>query len=231
MNTKQNSDPQKKKARSVAEKILTGATGLFFLIGFLIFGWYGLTYLQTTQKSEIHPRELQIASGNQRCTLEIPAGTLLLRRPSRAAVGSKYNFDAEVSLESPFRFTNCENGIPNWTISLEAQTTLVGSDVKPHPSIRQPGFDRTHFAFNWTFMPEETVPEYQSHFWLRVIVTQKDQTIENWNLLVRDFPLENAALFGQTAILWLITAGFSLLIGALLLILLLQKRHNKGSRG
>lgn len=227
MSTKQSSVPQNKRSLSGGEKFLTGAAALFFLIGLLIFGWYGLTHLQTVQKSEIHSRQLQVAAGNQQCTLEIPAGTLLLRHPSRAAVGSQYGFDAEVTLESPFRFVNCENGIPNWNINVEAQTTFVGSDVKPHASIRQPGFDRTHFAFNWTFMPEETVPEYQSHFWLRVIITQKDQTVENWNLLVRDFPLENSALLGQTAILWFIIAGFSLLLGVLFLILLLQKRHKR----
>ena len=79
-------------------------------------------------------------------------------------------------------------------------------------------------------MPEENVPGYQSHLWLRAIVSEKDQTVENWNILVRDFPMENISLFGQPAIIWIIISGFSLVLGLLLGILFLQKTRKQANR-
>lgn len=224
MSTKQSTAKNDKRTLSAGEIILLIVMILFLLSGFLIFGWYGLTYLPVKQTSDIHAGKLKINAGMQQCTLEIPEGTLMIRHPSHTAVGSNYKFDAVVKLESPFRFIDCTGGIPNWNINLEAQTTLAGADVKPFAAIRQPAFDREDFTFNWKFTPEEPISQYQSHFWLRVIVTEQNQTIENWNLLVRDFPMENAALFGQPTILWLIGGGFCLLFGFLLSILLFQKR-------
>lgn len=196
---------------------------LLFSAGSAIFIWYGTTFYSVYQKSNIPARQLEIRSGGQQCTLEIPSGVMTIRRPTRTAVGLNYHLDSEITLEQPMRFTNCVNGLPNWSISLEAQTTLVSSNVKPYPVMRQPAFDRDHFSYNWTFVPEETVPQYQSHLWLRVIVTQQDQTVENWNLLVRDFPMQNDALFGQTAFFWLISGAVCLVISLLLLIIFLQK--------
>lgn len=227
MSTKTDKTKTEKKPLSPAEWILLLLMGLFLLGGALVFGWFGLTYLPVSQTSEIHARDLEISAGGQRCTLSIPAGTLSLRHPSRTAVGSSYHFDAEVRLESPLRFVSCENGIPNWNIDLEAQTGLVSSKVKPFASIRQPTVNRKQFSFKWTFIPEEPVPQYRSHFWLRAIVTEKDQTIENWNILVRDFPMENRVIFGQAVIFWLIGAAFSILLGLLLLAVLLQMRKRK----
>ena len=222
MSTKNSSEP-KHKSKGVI--ILSVLTILFLLAGLLIFGWYGLTYISARQTSEIRENKVAISSGGQQCTLLIPQGTLSLRHPSRTAVGSNYKFDAEVKLEEPLRFVDCSGGIPNWTINLEAQTTLISSQVKPYSSIRVPAFDQDQFFFNWTFTPEEEVSQYQSHFWLRAVITQHNETIESWNMLVRDFPMENKALFGQPTILWLIGGGFSLVLGVLLLILLLQKRQ------
>ena len=227
MNVKNNVSQENKKGLSIFEIILLFAAVLFLIAGVLKGCWYGLTYLPARQTSKIPARELEIRSGGQQCTLVIPSGTLQFRGPSRAAVGSKYKFDAEVTLESPLRFIDCKNGIPNWNINLEGQTTFVASDVKPFSSIRQPAFDRQHFAFNWSFVPEEEVLQYQSHLWMRIIITQQDQTVENWNLLVRDFPMENVLLFGQPIIIWLIAAAFSLLFGVLLLILFIQKRRRQ----
>ena len=224
MSTKKSSEPKHKSAGGI---ILAVFTILFLLAGLLIFAWYGLTYIPVRQSSEIRANSVEISSGGQRCTLLIPGGTLSLRHPSRTAVGASYQFDAEVTLEEPLRFVDCTGGIPNWNINLEAQTTLVSSQVKPYSAQRQPAFDRDHFTFNWTFTPEEPVLPYQSHFWLRAIITDKDETVENWNVLVRDFPMENTALFGQPTVFWLIGAGFSLLLGILFLILLLQKRNRK----
>ena len=90
--------------------------------------------------------------------------------------------------------------------------------------------NRDDFSFEWSFTPEEPIAVYQSHLWLRVIVSEQDQTIERWNILVRDFPMENAALFGQPTVLWLIICGFSALTGLLLLILLLQKKSGTKNR-
>ena len=207
------------------EKLLLVLSVLFLLCGSLIFGWYGSTYIPVQQTSNILPRELEIKAGAVRCTLDIPAGSITIRHPSRAAVGSNYKVSAEVSLEKPLRLMDCVGGLPNWNINLESQTTLVASDVSPFASIRQPASGRDSFSFNWTFTPLEQVPQYQSHLWLRTIVSEQDQTIENWNLLVRDFPMENAALFGQMTLIWLIAGGFFLILGILLLVLLLQKRH------
>lgn len=225
MSTKQNNENGNRKRLSAGDIILLSIAILFLLIALLIAGWYGATYLPTNHTSQIRSGELEVRAGNQHCTLEIPSGTLSIRRPSRGAVGAKYKFDADVSLEKPLRFVNCEGGIPNWSVNLEAQTTLVGADVKPFNTIRQPAFDRNHFAFNWTFVPEETVSQYQSHFWLRAVITQQDQSVENWNILVRDFPMENKALFGETAVFWLIAGGFALVLGLLFLILFIQKRR------
>lgn len=225
MSTKQKNKTGNRIALSTGEIILLSVTVLFFLIALAIAGWYGVTYLRVNHTSQIRSGGLEVRAGNQRCTLEIPSGTLSIRRPSRSAVGAKYKYDAEVSLEKPLRFVNCEGGIPNWSVNLEAQTTLVGAEVKPFNTIRQPAFDREHFSFNWTFVPEETVSQYQSHFWLRAVITQQDKSVENWNILVRDFPMENNALFGQTAVFWLITGGFVIVLGSLFLILFLQFRR------
>ena len=210
---------------SAGEKILLVLCVLFLLCGAAVFGWYGSTYIPVRQTSEIRAKEVDVRAGGVQCTLDIPAGTLTLRHPSRAAVGSKYSADAEVSLERPLRLINCNGGMPKWNINLEAQTTFVASEVLPFAAIRQPASGRDAFAFQWTFTPLEQVPQYQSHLWLRAIVTEQDQTIENWNILVRDFPMENAALFGQITLIWIIAGGFALVLGILLLILLLQKRH------
>ena len=221
--------PKSKNERSFtsAEIILLVLVILFFLLPVLFFGWYGSTYIPVSQKSEIHARELVITEGASQCTLDIPEGILALRRPRRAALGSSYRFEAQVRLERPLRFINCTGAIPNWDISLEAQTALVNSNVKPFSSIRQPAFDQEHFTYTWDFTPEERVPQYQSHFWLRAIVSGKEQTVENWNILVRDFPMENITFFGLPAIIGVIISGFSLVFGALILILLLQKRHKQ----
>ena len=223
-------NPQKSKTDrplSPAEIVLLVLVILFFLPPLLFSGWYGATYIPVTQKSEIHARELLISQGASQCTLDIPAGTLTLRKPQRAVLGSSYRFKAQVQLDRPLRFINCTGAIPNWNISLEAQTALVSSNVKPFSSIRQPAFDQEHFTYTWDFTPEERVPQYQSHFWLRAIVSEKDQTVENWNILVRDFPMENLSFFGMPAVIGVIISGFSLVFGLLLLILLLQKRRQK----
>ena len=225
--------PQKSKTErplSPAEIVLLVLVILFFLPPLLFFGWYGATYIPVTQKSEIHAKELLISQGSSRCTLDIPAGTLTLRRPQRAVLGSSYRFKAQVQLDRPLRFINCTGAIPNWNISLEAQTALVSSNVKPFSSIRQPAFDQEHFTYTWDFTPEERVPQYQSHFWLRAIVSEKDQTVENWNILVRDFPMENLSFFGMPAVIGVIISGFSLVFGLLILILLLQKRRQKRNK-
>lgn len=222
--------PQKSKIDqpfTTAELILLVLVILFFLLPALFFGWYGATYIPVNQKSEIHARELVISDGASQCTLDIPGGNLSLRRPRRAALGSPYRFEAQVRLERPLRFINCTGAIPNWDISLEAQTALVSSNVKPFSSIRQPAFAQEHFTYTWDFTPEEPVPQYQSHFWLRAIVSGKEQTVENWNILVRDFPMENITFFGLPAIIGCIISGFSLVFGALFLILLLQKRQKR----
>ena len=210
---------------SAGETVLLVLVILFFLFPAVFFGWYGSTYIRVRQNSEIHPRELVITKGGSQCTLDIPAGTLSLRRPQRTVVGSPYRFEAQVRLEHPLRFIDCTGTIPNWNISLEAQTALVSSNVRPFSAIRQPAFDQEHFTYVWDFTPEERIPQYQSHFWLRAIVTEKDQTVENWNILVRDFPMENLAFFGFPVIIGIIAAGFSLAVGMLLLILYLQKRR------
>ena len=204
-------NPQKSntdRPLSPAEIVLLVLVILFFLLPFLFFGWYGSTYIPVTQKSEIHSRELVISQGSSQCTLDIPARTLTLRRPQRAVLGSSYRFRAQVELERPLRFINCTGAIPNWNISLEAQTALVSSNVKPFSAIRQPAFDQDHFTYAWDFTPEERIPQYQSHFWLRAIVGGKDRTVENWNILVRDFPMENLSFFGMPAVIGVVISGF-----------------------
>ena len=219
-----------KRAYSAGEMILLLLTALFLLLPLIFFGWYGSTYIPTVHSSDIRPREVEVSQGTARCTLDIPGGMLQIRKPQRAVVGSNYQVEAQVTLERPLRFTNCTGTLPNWNINLEAQTALVSSAVKPFASIRQPAFDRDHFTYSWTFMPEENVPGYQSHLWLRAIVSEKDQTVENWNILVRDFPMENISLFGQPAIIWIIISGFSLVLGLLLGILFLQKTRKQANR-
>ncbi len=196
---------------------------LLLLFGIIIFAWYGYTYIPVRQRSDILPREVKISSGGITCSLDIPAGTLTLSHPVHAALGSSYKTEAEVRFERPLRFINC-SGLPNWNLLLEAQTTLVAAAVRPYASIRQPAFDRDRFSFQWEFTPEEPVPTYQSHLWLRAIINEKEETVERWNILVRDFPMENAALFNQPTILWLIAAGTASALAILLLILLIQRR-------
>ena len=225
MNTKPLSQKTDRKRHPVSGILLTILSGLFLLPGILIFVWYGVTFIPVRQTSAILPRQLQISSGSQSCSLEIPAGTLKLLHPEHAAVGSTYKTEAYVQLDQPLHFTDCTGGLPNWNINLEAQTTLVAASVEPYASIRQPAFDRDSLTFRWTFTPEELVRTYTSHFWLRVIVSQQDEMIERWDILVRDFPMENLALFGQPTVFWLIAGAFSLLLGSLLLILLLQQRR------
>ena len=214
---------KQKTPLNTGDKVILIPAVLLLLFGIVIFAWYGATYIPVRQNSDILPREVEISSGGFQCTLDIPAGSLTLTHPSHAALGSSYRTEAEIRLERPLRFINC-SGLPNWNISLEAQTTLVASDVRPYAAIRQPAFDREAFTFEWTFIPEEPVPSYQSHFWLRAIVSSQNEPIERWNLLVRDFPMENTALFGQPTVLWLIFAGTATVTALLLLILVIQKR-------
>lgn len=230
MNTKPPLPKTDRKSHPLSGTLLAILTGLFFLPGILIFALYGLSFIPVRQTSGILPKQLVISSGTQSCTLEIPAGTLKLSHPEHAAVGSTYKTEAKVQLDQPFRFTDCSGGLPNWNINLEAQTTLVAAAVEPYASIRQPAFDRDSFTFRWTFTPEEPVRTYTSHFWLRVIISQQDETIERWDILVRDFPMENVTLFGQPTVFWLITGAFSILLGSLLLILLLQQRRTRKSK-
>ena len=204
--------------------VLLIAALLFLLPGIYVGAWYGLTYIPVRQTSEFPAHRLEVGSAGGRCTLDIPAGTISIRRPSRTAVGGSYTLDADVELERPLSFDSCTGRLPNWNLYLEAQTTLVASAVHPFALIRQPAFDRKSFVFHWDFTPEEPVPPYRSHLWVRTIVSQQEETVENWNLLVREFPMENAELLGQPTILCLIGGGFSLVFGILLLILLLQKR-------
>lgn len=226
MNTKQ-PGKQNRKAVTAGETVLLILAVLFLLFGFFVFGWYGSTYIPHRHNSEFHQKDLVISDSGQQCTLEIPAGKLSIRRPVRAVVGSKYQAEANVVLAQPLRFTNCTGGLPNWTISLEAQTAFVGSAVIPFAAIRQPAFNREDFSFQWSFTPEEPVAQYQSHFYLRAVVTKGETVIENWNVLVRDFPMENQVLLGQPIVLWFIAGGFSAVTGVLLLVLLLQKRKKR----
>lgn len=222
--------PQKNKTGhplTTGEILLLVPVILFLLFPAIFFAWYGTTFIPVTQTSEIHSRELEIRQGGSQCTLDIPAGKLTIKRPQRAALGSNYQVEARVQLERPLRFVSCTGTIPNWELGLEAQTSLVSSAVKPFSSIRQPGFDRENFTFLWSFTPEEPVPQYQSHLWLRALVTEKDTAVETWNILVRDFPMENAAFFGLPTIIWILASAFSLAFGLLFLIIFLQKRHHK----
>ena len=213
-----------------AEVVMLILAVLFLLPGILIFGWYGRTYLTVRQVSSIPARQAEISFGDRHCTLDIAGGELSIRRPERTSVGSSYKLDASVDFIRPLRFVSCSGGLPNWNISLEAQTTLVGASVNPFASIRQPAFDRDHFIFAWTFVPEEEVAPYTSHLWLRAVISEQDQIIDRWDILVRDFPMENSLLFGQAAIFWLIGGGFAILTGLLILILFLQKRRKFSSR-
>lgn len=225
-NSKSGNKSKTKRGLSAAEWLLLILTVSFLLPAVLIGGWYGFMRLTTRQESRILPRDLRIASGDSQCTLVIPGGTLTIRRPLRTIVGTRYQLSADVALDEPLRFTDCEGKLPNWNINLEAQTTLVSAIVEPHAFIRQPAFDRDRIRFHWTFVPEEPVSTYRSHLWLRVIVLEAEKVVENWDLLVRDFPMSNTFLFGQPLVLWLIIAGASSLIGILFLILFIQKRHS-----
>lgn len=234
MNTKQpeNRKNSYKKPFSAGEIVLLILSVLLLSCGLFVFGWYGTTYIPLRHTSEIHSKDLVIRAGGQQCTLEIPSGKLSVQRPSRAVVGAKYHAKADVVWEQPLRFTNCSGGIPNWDINLEAQTGFVGSEVIPFSAIRQPVFNRNDFSFQWTFTPQEPVAEYPSHLYLRIIVSGRENVIENWSLLVRDFPMQNVQLFGQPIVLWFIAGSFSAAAGILLLILLLQKRKKvSGAEG
>ena len=215
---------------SKGQAVLLGLAILFLLPGILFAVWYGTTYLPVRQVSTFPAKEITVSSGDRQCTLEIPSGTLDFRHPRRAAVGSSYRASAGVRLDQAPRFSGCTGGMSNWNINLEAQTSFVAANVQPFASIRQPGVNRDAFSFDWTFTPEEPIPVYQSHLWLRVIVSEQDQTIERWNILVRDFPMENTALFNQPTVLWLIISGFSALTGLLLLILAAQKNQKSEIR-
>ena len=181
---------EKRRTLSRASAVLLGLALLFLLPGLAVFIWYGLTYIPAVQTSGFPARELTVSYGTGQCTLEIPDGTLTLRHPVRAAIGSSYKATAEVRLSRAPRISGCTGTLPNWNINLEAQTSFVSAGVTPFASIRQPAVNRDTFLFEWTFTPEETVPVYQSRFWLRMIVSQQDQTIERWNMLARDFPME-----------------------------------------
>ena len=219
-----------RKSLSKGQAVLLGLAILFLLPGILFAVWYGSTYLPVKQASTFPAKEITVSSGDRQCTLEIPSGTLDFRHPRRAAVGSTYRASAKIGLDEPLHFSGCTGGMANWNINLEAQTSFVAANVQPFASIRQPAVNRDDFSFEWSFTPEEPIAVYQSHLWLRVIVSEQDQTIERWNILVRDFPMENAALFGQPTVLWLIICGFSALTGLLLLILLLQKKSGTKNR-
>lgn len=210
---------------SKGQALLLGLALLFLLPGILFSLWFGTTYIPIRQVSKFPAKEITVTSGGNTCTLQIPSGTLDLRHPRRAAVGSTYQASAVIMLDQVPRFTGCTDGMSNWNINLEAQTSFVAANVQPFASIRQPAVNRDRYTFEWTFTPEEPIAVYQSHFWLRLIVSELDQTIERWDILVRDFPMENTAIFNQPTVLWLIISSFSVLTGILLVILALQKKR------
>ena len=219
------STKSRKNKAEASERLLLILTFIFLLPVILVGGWYGFMHLSVRQNSRILPQELIIHSAESQCTLVIPEGSLSIHRPRRAAVGTKYRLDAEVSLDEPIRFTGCSGKLPNWNVSLEAQTMLPGALVEPFAAIRQPAFDRSSINYHWTFVPEEPIATFQSSLWLRVIISEGGETVENWSLLVREFPMSYLTLFGQPLVFWLILAGASGIIGILFLILWIQKRQ------
>lgn len=225
MRTKSSKENRPEHRFTAGELTLLVFTVLLLIPAVLFAAWYLPTRFPVTERSNIRAQHVEVQSAGNHCTLEIPSGTLTIRRPERAAVGSSYGFTASVQLDSPMRLTNCSGSLPVWNLYLEGQTTLVAAAVQPYALIRQPASNREQLTFEWTFTPEEEVAQYTSHLYLRAIVMEQDQTVERWNLLVRDFPMENAALFDQPTVLWLAAAGVSALIGLLLFIILLQKRR------
>ena len=90
---------KKKAPLSSGDLLLLIPAAVLVLFGILVFAWYGATFIPVRQDSQILPREVEISSGGISCTLDIPAGTLSLTHPSRAALGGSYKTEAGQHLQ------------------------------------------------------------------------------------------------------------------------------------
>ncbi len=228
MSTKSSNKVRKKN--KTGEIVLTILTLLFLVPAAVIVIWFGTTAIHTATTSSFPGRELTITYNGQRCTLEMPAGTLTLNAPTRAAAEVSYDLTASLIFDGDFRLKDCRDGIPNWSVALEGEAELPAAEVKPYSAIRQPVIDRPEMKYEWTFTPKAQSGGLNGRLWLRVVVSEKDAAVESWNMLVRDIPLKYTALFSVSPVFWCLTAAVCTLIGLLcLLLLLIRRRINRDS--
>ncbi len=209
----------------------TNKTAVFFKIISVVllipaltaFGWFGVTRIRTTETSHILPGELKIEKGEESCLISIPSGELSITYPKRTMLGSSSPLDVETVFSEPIRVTEQTPGAEKWLAHLEIQTSVAGGSLTPSVAQTQPFFDRTDLKYHWDFTPETELMPYKAQLWLHVIVTDGIDTVERWNLLVREFPTGIQSYFGQKADVILLGAGVCALIGALCAILGFQK--------
>ena len=228
MNTKPSNKP--KKQSKTGGIVLAVLTALFLIPALGIAVWFGSTAIRTTKTSAFPGRDLVITYAGQRCTLEMPAGTVTVSSPKRAAAEVDYDLTAELNFDGEFRLKDCQDGIPNWTVALEGEAELPAADVKPYAAIRQPVLERPEIKYEWTFTPKAQSAGINGRLWMRVEVSEKDAPVESWDMLVRDIPLKYTALFSVSPVFWYLTAGICAVIGLLFLILLLQWRKKRAVR-
>ena len=219
MNTK----PRTNKS-AVFFKIISA---ILLLPALTAFGWFGITRIRTTETSHILPGELKIKRGEESCLVTIPSGELSITYPKRTMLGSSSPMDVEAVFSEPVLITEQTPGAAKWLAHLEVQTSIAGGSLTPSVAQTQPFFDRTDLKYHWDFTPETELMPYKAQLWLHVIVTDGIDTVERWNLLVREFPTGIQSYFGQKADVVLLAAGVCALIGTLCGILGVQKSHRE----
>ena len=191
------------------------------------FIWFGITRIRTTETSRILPGELKIERGEESCRVSIPSGELRITYPERTMLGSSSPLDMEAVFSEPVRLTEQTSGAAKWLAHLEVQSSIAGGSLTPSVAQTQPFFDRTDLKYHWDFSPETELMPYKAQLWLHVIVTDGIDTVERWNLLVREFPTGIQSYFGQKADIVLLGAGVCALIGMLCGILGFQKSRRE----
>ena len=187
--------------------------------GLSVFMWYGVTRICVREESNIPENNLQVSDGETVCQLRIPRGTLSLTYPRRSAVGAASPFRADIHWSDAVELTDCTGPEADWKLELEARPAIIGSELEPVPNIRQPLSGRTDLRYEWKSTAEAPQPRSDARFWLRLIVSSGETTLERWDLLVRDFQTESLSFLGLTAPYALAYGLASLLAGILIWII------------
>lgn len=219
----------KSRSKELLSRILRIPGLILLTVGIVGFAWYGFTRLSAKKTSVIPANDLQVSDGKTTCRLIIPEGSLTFRYPYRSAVGMESPFQAEVLWDKEISLSDCSGPEQNWRVELDARPAIIGADIKPGPNIRQPLAGRAALRYKWAYISESAISKHPAQFWLRLIIASGDRTLENWDLLVREFQTEAVTFLGLSAPIALAVSLISVSAGALLLLIFRKPKTAKNN--